>query len=192
MEVCSDDAIAKFTLNDTILTDQYDLHLDYDYKDKVILDIGAEVGTSAEFFLNRGAKFVWCVEGDQRLVNLGNSNIVRHYLGRAQMLPAMWIKTPWDFEQLFCMYGWEGPQKVNLIKIDIEGWECCMLSMNEDILAAQQEFIIDIHGKHLTKLIGAKLVKCGYKLLDDTCGDTIHAVKIVEPVKKTFTVVGEI
>jgi len=175
MKSCSDKAL--ITLEGIDLTEPYGLHLNFDYTDKMILDIGADTGTTAEFFINRGAKYVWCVEGDQRRCEIGAENLKALYMDKAQMIPAMMIKTPYDFDMLFSLYGYTGPQETDLIKIDIEGWECCLLSMNEDILAAQKEFIIDIHGKILTKLIGDKLVRLGYKLMDDVIGDTIHAIK---------------
>jgi predicted rRNA methylase YqxC with S4 and FtsJ domains len=48
--------------------ENYDLHWNYtSFKDKLVLDIGADYGTTAEFFLKKGAKKVIAVEGDEYL-----------------------------------------------------------------------------------------------------------------------------
>ena len=41
-----------------ILKDCYEVYGKYDYKDKVVLDIGADFGLSPKFFIDRGAKRV--------------------------------------------------------------------------------------------------------------------------------------
>ena len=45
--------MSEFRIADERLYGQYLLHLDYNYEGKVVLDIGAEVGTSADSFLRR-------------------------------------------------------------------------------------------------------------------------------------------
>jgi hypothetical protein len=168
--------MSEFRIADERLYGQYLIHLDFDYKNKVILDIGAEVGTSADFFLKRGAKYVWCIEGDPLEASLCQQNINKFFPDKALAIP-FWIDSPYGFERLFSAYGATSSLPADIIKIDIEGWECCLLGMNDDIFAAQKEYIIDTHSKLLTKLISEKLVKNGFIILKDNIGDVIHAIK---------------
>lgn len=166
----------EYRIADERLYGQYLLHLDYDYENKVVLDIGAEVGTSADFFLKRGAKYVFCVEGDPKEAAKCHENIITFFPGLAQAIN-FFIDSPFGFDRILSAYGATSPTPADIIKIDIEGWECCLLGMNDDILAAQKEFIIDTHSKLLTKLISEKLVKNGFQILTDNIGDVIHAIK---------------
>jgi SAM-dependent methyltransferase len=166
----------EYRIADERLYGQYLLHLDFDYKDKVILDIGAEVGTSADFFLKRGAKYVFCIEGDPSEASKCQQNIEQFFPGKAQAIP-FFIDSPYGFERLFSAYGATSSMPADLIKIDIEGWESCLLSMNDGIFAIQKEYVIDTHSKLLTKLISEKLTKNGFDLLKDSIGDVIHAIK---------------
>uniref|UniRef100_A0A6H1ZPR2 Methyltransferase n=1 Tax=viral metagenome TaxID=1070528 RepID=A0A6H1ZPR2_9ZZZZ len=168
--------MSDFRIADERLYGQYLLHLDYNYKDKVVLDIGAEVGTSADFFLKRGARYVWCIEGDPQEAALCKNNIDKYFPDKAFAV-CFWIDSPYGFERLFSAYGATSSLPSDIIKIDIEGWECCLLDMNDDIMAAQKEYIIDTHSKLLTKLISEKLVRNGFVILKDNIGDVIHAVK---------------
>lgn len=161
---------------DEALYKQYAIHLNFDWKDKVILDIGSEIGTSIEFFLLRGAKFVWGVEGDPILAGRGQGNIDKYFKGMAQSIQ-QWIDSPYAFERVLSFYGASGPIRADIIKIDIEGWECCLLGVNDRIIAEQKEFIIDTHSKLLTVLIAEKLVKNGFIIVDDVVGDVLHAIR---------------
>lgn len=168
--------MSDFRIADERLYGQYLLHLDYDYVGKIVLDIGAEVGTSADFFLKRGAKFVWCIEGDPVLAGQCQGNIEQHFPGLALAIHS-WIATPYDFERILSAYGATSSKPADIIKIDIEGWEVCLLDVNDEILSAQKEYIIDTHSKLLTKLITEKLVKNGFTIMTDNIGDVIHAIK---------------
>ena len=156
---------------------QYDIHLNFDYKDKTILDIGAESGTSAEYFFKKGAKYVTCIEGDARLASLCSQNLREGFTDRYDVV-VEWIDSPHHFDRLLSLYGRSGPRRTGLVKIDIEGWECCMLDMNDRILAEQRELIIDTHSRLLTVLLTEKLVKNNFKMLTDVVGDVIHAVSM--------------
>ena len=45
-----------------------------DVKDKVVLDIGADIGTSAKWFINQGAKKVICYSLDMQKISIIKSN----------------------------------------------------------------------------------------------------------------------
>lgn len=163
--------------DDKELYEQYNILLDFDYKDKIVLDIGAEIGTSAKFFISRGAKFVWCIEGDPNAAAKCQSNIEQYFPGKAQAV-SQWVTSPYSFEQLLSSYGASSQGiKSDIIKIDIEGWECCLLDVKDRIIAEQKEWIIDYHSDLLADLLREKLGKNGFKLLPDVKGAVIHAVK---------------
>jgi precorrin-6B methylase 2 len=156
---------------------QYNIHLNFEWAGKVVLDIGAESGTSAEYFFKHGAKFVTCIEGDQRLASLCVENLAENHMPNFDVV-VEWIDSPHHFDRLLSFYGRSGPRRTDVVKIDIEGWECCMLDMNDQILADQRELVIDTHSRRLTDLLVEKLKKNNFKILDDVVGDVIHAVSM--------------
>ena len=158
------------------LLDLYNIHLNFNYKGKVIVDIGADIGTTAEFFLLNGAKSVWCVEGDPIAGEQCKKNMDKYFPGKSSTIIEM-VTTPYSMERILSILGPSGDQKANLIKIDIEGWENVLLDIEDRIISEQKEFIIDYHSGLLGILLKEKLIKSGFKIIDDVNGEVIHAVK---------------
>ena len=106
------------------------------FKDKTILDLGADWGSTACYFLDHGAKKVIAVEGNEELakellINYGEDPNV--------ICVQKWVKTPADLHDLVLTY------KPDMVKVDIEGDEACLLETDADIIKSVKEWLIETH-----------------------------------------------
>ena len=123
-----------------------------DVKDKCILDIGADCGSTALYFALKGAKKIYCIEKDTKLVDFFNADVKR------------------DFPELCDRIEYVELNKVSdmhfdIVKTDIEGAEAFL--DQELIIGKPQQFAIGLHtnmpAKDFTRLTffaqskGAKL-----------------------------------
>lgn len=106
-----------------------------DYKDKVILEIGSDVGSTASFFLSKGAKKVISVEGNpeffERLVeNSKRFNIIPYF---------KYIDSPENLKELIVMY------KPNFLHMDCEYCEKHLLSLEPSFFTYINAIQLEIH-----------------------------------------------
>jgi len=107
-----------------------------DVEGKVVLDLGADYGSTAAFFLNKGAVKVICVESYEndygRLAILARSNprieAFENHLSDAG-----------DFEKYVGLY------QPDVCKIDVEGAEAHLLNVRPCVLRRVGQFGIEIH-----------------------------------------------
>ena len=103
-----------------------------DWKDKVVLDIGADIGSSALFFLMNGAKYVYLIERDIYYKNEYEFlKPVHHLLNSTIMLASIANM----------------PDRVDVLKMDCEGCELQLLT--EDLLSKCTEFVVGLHKPEL-------------------------------------------
>ena len=103
-----------------------------DWKDKVVLDIGADIGSSALFFLMNGAKYVYIIERDIYYKNEYEFlKPVHHLLNSTIMLASIANM----------------PDRVDVLKMDCEGCELNLLT--EDLLKKSNEFVVGLHKPQL-------------------------------------------
>lgn len=111
-----------------------------DYHNKVILDLGADFGSTAIFFLEHGAKQVIAVEGDNKL----GKELIEGCKESSRIIPFhMFINSSKQIEQFILNY------KPDIAKIDIEGYESCILEMKPKIVSLVQEWMIEYHSDDL-------------------------------------------
>jgi predicted rRNA methylase YqxC with S4 and FtsJ domains len=114
-----------------IWVDFYDYIWGYNninWKNKTVLDIGAEIGSSALFFLLNGAKFVYMLEKEEEY----KKTHVK-------------IKSLYTILENSVMLNNinEMPDKIDVLKMDCEG--CELYYLNEQLLNKTSEFIIGLH-----------------------------------------------
>lgn len=128
-----------------------------DWKNKVVLDIGADYGSTAECFLSVGASKVYASEGDEKLYN----QLVEYAKDKPNIIPnRKWIGGPTDFIDLFNNF------KTDIVKIDCEGAEEHLLGVPDDILRSNKEYVIECHGQEPTKKISEKLRSLKFDIVE--------------------------
>ena len=121
--------------------EDYDKHWGHtSFKGKTVLDIGADYGSTAYYFLKHGAKRVVAVEGDKRFI----SKLRKNY-GRSQNVTCVnkWVSCARDIEVLVRKF------KPDIIKVDIEGSESHILGVSPTVLCSVPEWLIEVHSKDL-------------------------------------------
>lgn len=104
-----------------------------DWKGKTVLDIGAEIGSSAMFFLMNGADYIYLLEKEQEYKTAYEAIKPKYpLLKNSKMLNT--IK--------------EMPANVDVIKMDCEGCELTLLT--EELLAKSKEFVVGLHKPELS------------------------------------------
>jgi len=123
-----------------IYNEDYEAHWNFtSFKNKVVLDLGADYGSTAYYFLRKGATKVIAVEGDQQLAEKLRRNFQND-------------------ERVICIHGFINETKQisdlilyhhpNLIKVDIEGNEKLILNLsNEDLKGV--EWLIEAHSDEI-------------------------------------------
>jgi len=120
-----------------------------EYEGKIVLDIGAEVGSTASFFLSKGAKLVIAVEGSSRFIR----NLWRNSKTLKCVVPkSLWITQPIHISELILKY------KPDIVKMDCEGCEAHLVKVPNDVFSLVPEYVIETHCDILLNDI---IKKCG-------------------------------
>jgi hypothetical protein len=143
-------------------------------RDKVVLDIGADYGTTADYFLAGGAKLVVAVESDdlyaRQLAVLGCERpgliALHRHVGSKE-----------DFQEFFHLYA------PDVVKVDCEGCECALLELDDEWFARPAVYAIETHGPEQARRDGnpfpfndagelhqallRKFAACGYEVVRD-------------------------
>lgn len=126
-----------------------------DYRDKVVVDVGADYGTTASFFLNRGAVMVVAVEGDEELFSQLQENV--------KDVPEVvavkcWISSVKDFTDLIETY------RPDVLKVDCEGCEVHLLDVEDNIFRKVSTYLLEVHTKALWESFRGKFQTLGYTI----------------------------
>lgn len=126
--------------------EDYEIHWGgIDYEGKVVLDLGADDGNTAEFFYNEGAEKVIAVEGSEPVFN----NLMAWAKTKEYVLPCdMWIDSPAKIEYLLKLF------KPDIVKVDIEGAETNFEGVRYNILRLVPIYIIECHSLEIFSRIG--------------------------------------
>ena len=103
------------------------------WEGKSVLDIGADIGSSAIFFLSRGAKYVYLVEKEQAYK--------KTYEELKQKYPI--LKNTYMVSSLVSANS----SYFDVLKMDCEGCELSLLT--EELLNKSNEFVIGLHKPQL-------------------------------------------
>lgn len=126
-----------------------------DYKDKTVLDIGADYGSTAYFFLQKGAKKVIAVEGDADLCIKLLENVSADH----RVSPVLvWIDSYKSMSRLIRIF------KPDITKADCEGCEIYFKYVPDDVLRICPEYMVETHGDTTWFDLRDKFSKAGFKL----------------------------
>lgn len=137
--------------------EDYNKHWNYiSFKDKVVLDLGADYGSTAYFFHSKGAKKIVAVEGlPSYYAKLSDNARKWKYVFPVNK----WIKSSEDIDSLIKQF------KPDIVKIDIEGAEINLIHCN--FLKDVKEWLIEAHAKNLHELIIKRFSELGFNVVKD-------------------------
>ena len=124
------------------------------YKNKIVLDLGADYGSTAYYFLKRGAKKVIAVEGDPFYA----SKLLKNY-GMDSRVKCIykWISSPKDIEQLIRF-------QPDMVKVDIEGMEIHIAKVRPELLKSVREWLIEVHVKEVYEELSKLFLSLKFKV----------------------------
>ena len=126
------------------------------YDGKVVLDLGADHGSTADHFLRHGARRVIAVEGDPSLFHALQAN-ARDIGG---IIPVyLWITDPSQLVPLL------RDGRPDVVKCDIEFAEIHLFNVPDAIFARVPEYLIEVHSDALLHMLEAKCARCGFEIV---------------------------
>ena len=145
-----------------------------DVRDKVVLDVGADYGSTADFFLSQGAAAVIAVESDPRLFRrLKALAEQRANLKAVQKR----VASVADWRDLLTTYS------AQVVKVDCEGGEGFLLDLEDHLFGKPEAWAVELHTREQAKRWGnaypwggvdtlwlrflEKLTDCGYAIAKD-------------------------
>lgn len=128
-----------------------------DYRNKKVLDLGADYGSSAEFFLEKGAREVVAVEGDK----IRHEELVKNSQWLNNMIPVfLFLNSPNQFSELIEKY------KPDIVKSDLDGGEIHLFQIPDSIFSSVKEYTLEVHSMEILKMCLEKLWKNGYQIIE--------------------------
>lgn len=150
-----------------IYGEDYENHwVGIDWRSKTVLDIGADVGSTADYFLSKGASLVYAVEGNYLFYRKLEENARK----RGGIVPIlMFIESPNQIRFLLDRY------KPDVVKMDCERCEKCLISVPDHVVCNVPEYIIETHTENLFRQIVQKM----HRNFDISFFDYLNKVKII-------------
>lgn len=138
-----------------LCNENYDEHWNYvSFKDKIVLDLGADYGSTASYFLYRGAKKVVAVEGNEQFAEA----LQKNFKGNVRVTPIkLFIKSAEDIDNLIIQY------LPDIVKMDIEGYELSLLKCKN--IQRVKEWLIECHSQEICKRIESLFLQKGFKIM---------------------------
>lgn len=112
--------------------------------------------STLEYFLSLGASYVVGVDVSIPDVNNINSNLNEH-MDRFSIETKL-ISNANEIIELI------EKNDIQIVKSDIEGGECHLLSIPDNIFSRIEEYYIETHGNQLYEMTIQKLINCGYDI----------------------------
>jgi len=145
-----------------------------DYTNKVVLDIGADYGSTAYYFLSKGAKLVIAIESNPHLYER-----LRRYADKVRVITPIriHISNNQQIEDLLVKY------KPDIVKFDCEGCERHLLEVDNSIFIVPSVYIVECHTNDIIARFKNKLTLNNYKIthvIDNLCN---RRVKVIYGVK---------
>ena len=135
-----------------IYGEDYDSHWGFtSFKGKTVLDLGADYGSTAHYFLRRGARRVVAVEGDPRLAE----KLEENFRGDGRVVPIhLFIESAGQVAELIERFD------PDLVKVDVEGAERILLDLPRG-LVEEREWLVEAHSDELYERLKRFFLECG-------------------------------
>lgn len=135
-----------------IYGEDYDLHWNYcDFNNKSVLDLGADYGSTAAYFLKLGARHVTAIEANE----LYFSKLAKNFRNYPQVeCFHLYVESFKDIEALALDHSFD------IVKVDIEGNECCLVG--EDLHKVAKTWLVETHNDTLRSTLQTSLSSSGF------------------------------
>ncbi len=128
--------------------EDYEVHWNYtSFKDKVILDLGADLGKTTSFFFEKGAKRVIAVECENDRYKTFDKLVENYGDDPDVACLHLFIDSGAQISELINIYN------PDLVKVDIEGWETKIVDMKPEFFLMPKEWLIEAHNGGITKVL---------------------------------------
>ena len=154
-----------------IFHEDYNAHWNYfSFKDKTILDLGADYGSTAYFFGKNGASKVIAVEGDKIFFK----KLQKYALKYRYIVPIeLTINSKEDIKRLISTYS------PDIVKVDIEGAERLFIDFSGDCLNMVDEWLIETHEPSLSERLVEKFSVSGFSVKKIRQSE-VHDILVIE------------
>jgi precorrin-6B methylase 2 len=137
------------------IDEDYNRHWGFaNFKGKKILDLGADYGSTAWFFIKKGANSVVAIEGDTSRAKTLAANSVKYGFTSIEEM----ITSPQSIEQLLENYHFD------IAKVDIEGAEIHLLQCKRELLEKVSLWMIECHSDEITRSLTAHFEELGFRV----------------------------
>jgi len=143
-----------------------------------VLDVGADYGSTADYFLRRGAREVIAVEANEYYYNILCEN-AKEVAGIVPVF--MSVSTGADASCLLQEY------KPDVLKVDCEGCERAFLLVEDWLFALPQAWVVETHSPELEASFLDAFERIGYRVLDVSCHAllTFGRVRVISATRIT-------
>ena len=131
-----------------------DAHWNYvSFKDKVVLDLGADYGSTVRYFLKKGARFIIAVEGNRKFAQ----ELKKRYQSSGKVIcEELMIGSSEDLNKFICR------KDIDVAKVDIEGAEKFLLSLPS--IVNIPTWLIETHSVEIDRLLIIHFQEQGFKV----------------------------
>jgi len=127
------------------------------YAGKKVLDIGADVGSTADFFLRRGTTEVVAVEGSQEMYN----ELAKNATKIPEIKPIfLYIDKPEHYEQLIKTHH------PDVLHADCEGCEKHLFNVSDEVFSMVPEYMVETHGGDVYSAMLEKCKRNDYEIVN--------------------------
>lgn len=136
--------------------EDFDAHWNFtSFKDKVILDMGADFGMTPSWFFEKGARKVIAVEK----ANQNYEQLVQNFGDDPDVICIhKYVQTSEDLTNLLTKYP------SDIVKMDIEGAEFELIHVSPELIQKVNIWLIEYHGYDVRDTLQTLFEKLGYNI----------------------------